>query len=71
MLDGGRKRSERPYRNTGVQVKMTLGVGGRCKFSPLVNTLIIQFFRGKDVDKSLFQSVNSASLKPLSALPII
>jgi hypothetical protein len=37
----------------------------------LVNTFIIQFFRGKDVDKCLLQSAKWASDKEMSALPII
>jgi hypothetical protein len=40
-------------------------------FLALVNTFIIQFFRGKDVDKWFFQSVKGATNKQLSALPII
>lgn len=39
--------------------------------STLVNTFIIQFFRGKRVDKWLFQSVKWAFNKEMSALPII
>lgn len=39
--------------------------------SKLVNIFIIQFFRGKDVDKWLFPAVKCASNKALSDLPII
>jgi hypothetical protein len=38
---------------------------------PFVNTFIIQFFRGKDVDKWLFQCVKEARNKEMSTLPII
>ena len=36
-----------------------------------VNTFVIQFFRGKDVDKWLFQCVKEATNKEMSTLPII
>jgi hypothetical protein len=42
-----------------------------CRFVGRVNNFFIQFFGGQHVDKCLLQSVNPASDKALSALPII